>query len=837
MAPSRRWRSPVAAAIALAAAGVALASAAPVAGGAGHGHASPHKHRGLKAKIVRTRYGVPHITASNIAGLTFGYGYAFAQDDLCTIADSYVTVAGQRSKYFGPDGQWTFSGNGTVNSNLDSDFFYKRINKSGVIQRLMHAAPPKGPLPGVKRGVRGYVRGYNAYLRRTGVDNLPDPRCRGANWVRPIRAIDVYRRFYQLGSLASAGAAIDGIGSAAPLLDPAASASASQREHAALERVAAGKQPLGPFPLTSGSNAIGLGSRATQDGRGMVLGNPHFPWFGSERLYQAQLHIPGKLNVSGASLYGVPLVLIGQTRGLAWSHTVATAWRFTPYELTLAPGDPHSYMLDGKAVPMHGIRVTVQARTPSGGLEPVTRTLYSTRYGPLFTEIEGIPLPWTATTAWALGDANSQNFRYLNHFFLTDQAQSVRSYNHIERSYQGIPWVNSIAADRHGNAYYSMDGAIPYVSDAKARSCAAAGAGAGVFAATGLPFLDGSRSECAWSNSPKSAAPGLLPPSQIPRLVRSDYVENSNDSHWLSNPHRPLAGFPRIVGDQGSPRSLRTRLGLTMIEQRLHGTDGMPGRGFTLRDLSKVALNDRVYSAELWRDPLVRFCRTHPVLLGSSGPVDVRPACPILARWNLRYDLDAPGAVLFRRFSERLFANTTRLPTGTASGQWEGSAAFFTRPFDPSNPMNTPSGLNTADPLVGTALADAVQDLRSAGIPLDASLRRYQYVTRDGSRIPIHGGPGDPYGVFNAISSSWQPPKGFPDVTHGSSFIAAMGFSGGRCPVRQLTFVTYGQSENPDSPHDADYTRAFSRKRWEPEPFCGYQVRRQATSVQRISSR
>ena len=103
----------------------------------------------VKPKIVRTQYGVPHITAGNLTSLGFGYGYAFAQDDLCTIADSYVTVAGQRSRYFGPDGQWTFSGNGTVNNNLDSDFFYRSVNHSGVIERLMRAAPPKGPLPGV----------------------------------------------------------------------------------------------------------------------------------------------------------------------------------------------------------------------------------------------------------------------------------------------------------------------------------------------------------------------------------------------------------------------------------------------------------------------------------------------------------------------------------------------------------------------------------------------------------------------------------------------------------------------------------------------------------------
>ena len=75
------------------------------------------------------------------------------------------------------------------------------------------AAAARGPARrSCESSSRGYVAGYNAYLRDTGVDHIPDPRCRGADWVRPITELDVYRRFHQLGSLASSGAAIDGIG-------------------------------------------------------------------------------------------------------------------------------------------------------------------------------------------------------------------------------------------------------------------------------------------------------------------------------------------------------------------------------------------------------------------------------------------------------------------------------------------------------------------------------------------------------------------------------------------------------------------------------------------------
>lgn len=42
--------------------------------------------------------------------------------------------------------------------------------------------------------------------------------------------------------------------------------------------------------LGIGSNVRGLGREATQDGH--VLGSPHFPWDGSERLYRARPENP-----------------------------------------------------------------------------------------------------------------------------------------------------------------------------------------------------------------------------------------------------------------------------------------------------------------------------------------------------------------------------------------------------------------------------------------------------------------------------------------------------------------------------------------------------------------
>ena len=479
----------------------------------------------IKAEIVRTKYGIPHITAKNIRDLAGGYAYAFAEDNLCTIASEYVTVAGERSKYFGPEETWTFSGNGTTYKNIDADIYFQWVKQQGVVEDLRRQKAPSGPKRGVKRGVAGYVKGYNAYLRETGVDNLPDPRCAGEEWVRPIKRIDVYRRFYQLGILASSGAAISGIATAEPV-----GAAAAAEQQAEQDEMLEDGSALSKLQPQIGSNAYAFGKEATENGRGLVYGNPHFPWDGSERLYQTHLKIPGKVDVAGASLYGVPLVLIGHTRGLAWSHTVATAWRFTPYKLTLG-ADPHSYVVDGETKDMEETEVTVQARQPDGSLAEVTRSIYSTEYGPMLTSLVGVPLPWGSGNGFALADVNATNFRYLNHFLANNRAQTVRKYDKIQRRYQGIPWVNSIAADSTGEAYYSMQGAIPYVDDAKCgrvqrRHCGLRDPRPADHGRLSLRLQLGELG--------RAIAPGTFPPDEVPTQFRDDYVHNGNDSHWLT---------------------------------------------------------------------------------------------------------------------------------------------------------------------------------------------------------------------------------------------------------------------------------------------------------------
>jgi len=210
-----------------------------------------------EVKIRRTAHGIPHILADSYRDLGRGYGYAFAQDNLCVMADTYVTVRAERSRYFGPDESYVNRGNGSTANNLNSDFFYQRIIDEGTIEDLLDADPPLGPRDEVRQMVRGYVAGYNRYLEETGVDDLPDPSCRGEEWVKPIQEIDAYRRFYQLALLASSGVAIDGIAEAQPPTPPPGPVPTPEEQADFISQL--GDQlPLGAI----GSNAYGLGKQA-----------------------------------------------------------------------------------------------------------------------------------------------------------------------------------------------------------------------------------------------------------------------------------------------------------------------------------------------------------------------------------------------------------------------------------------------------------------------------------------------------------------------------------------------------------------------------------------------
>lgn len=738
---------------------------------------------GYRAVIRRASYGVPHIKAASFADLGFGTGYVQAEDNVCVIAEAIVTANGDRSEHFDAS-----------ESNVQSDLFFRDVAASGAVERLLEGKRDgvASPSNRARSLVRGFVAGYNHFLA---TETITDPACEGAAWVGEITELDYWRMLHASLIRAGSRAFLGGIVAAAP---PGA---VTPRM---LPRGADDTDALlgAPDGSTSGvgSNAYGLGRGATKGKGGIVLGNPHFPWDGPERFYRLHQTIPGTYNVEGAALVGSPMVQIGHNRTLGWSHTVSTARRFVLRKLQLAPGDPTAYVVDGRTVPMTERSVSVGE---------VTRTFYSTQFGPVVVSSQ---FPWTTSTAYALTDVNATNARAVDGWIAMGQADNVRRLKRKLDRYQHLPWVNVIAADARGEAMYADHSVVPRVTSAMVDRCID-GVGNFIYATNGVAVLDGSTTACDLGKDRDAAVPGIFGPQNLPIRFRDDYVTNSNNSHWLANPKDPLTGFARIIGDEGTQRSLRTRLGLLMVQQRIAGTDELSGKRFTPKRLWRVTFNNRVHGGELVRDALVAMCRSNPSGTATDGAtVDLTAACDALAGWDLKADRRSRGAHVFREFA--------------LAGGIKFSDSFAVR-----RPVTTPRKLAVEDPAVRRALADAVQALD--GIPLDAPLGELQTESRSGTPIQIHGDR-DQVGAFNIITAPRVDGVGYPNIQHGTSYVMAVRLTEKGPRGRQI--LTYSQSTNPNSPWFADQTELYSRKGFDRIRYTNKQINADPNLVRYVVS-
>lgn len=118
--------------------------------------------------MVRTRHGIPHITAHNFGSLGFGSGYAAMGTAGCTLGDVLMTARAQRSRYLGANGTYNdrVSMNGT---NLQSDALVTDLHNRSVVEKLL-ADPLAGPGSQARAMVRGYAAGANKYLRSIGAE-------------------------------------------------------------------------------------------------------------------------------------------------------------------------------------------------------------------------------------------------------------------------------------------------------------------------------------------------------------------------------------------------------------------------------------------------------------------------------------------------------------------------------------------------------------------------------------------------------------------------------------------------------------------------------------------
>jgi acyl-homoserine-lactone acylase len=733
------------------------------------------------ATLQRTANGVPHISAPDAETLAYAMAYAYAQDNVCMTADQLVTVRGERARYFGGATPGLLARRMFPNEQID--LFIAAHMDDAALERAWAGASAES-----QAMARGAVAGYNRYLADQ-AGKLP-AACNGQPWVKPMTLAE-FRRQAELTAVQAATAA---------LAD--AVLGASRRPTAATSSTASGTRDPGrrrrshargwPARFPAGLQCLGHRQGHTANGGGLLLGNPHFPWAGVNRFWQVHLTIPGNLDVMGVGIGSFPGVTIGFNKDVAWSHTVSTGKRFTLHELTLVAGDPTSYLIDGQPEKMTSRTVSVPARAADGSQQTKSATLWSTRWGPVVV-LPRAGLNWTASTAYALKDANLGNVRATDAALGFARARNVQDVREAMKNI-GTPWVNTLAADRNGNTLYADVSVVPDVDAAQLQRCAPSRPAAALLPAAGLVVLDGRRAPATGSATPASPVPGLIPIGRMPTAIRTDWVHNSNDGFFYTHPAQKWSGISPLVGDASVTRP-RTRAGLLEIPDMLARGKATP------QAVQAQLFADRNFMGHVTMPDLLAACTANP-----PASAEARDGCAALRGWDRTSSLDARGAHLFREFWR-----TARLIPGV-----------YRVPFDPAQPVATPAGLKMDDPAIAAkvweSLTQAVKNVRTAGFALDATLGSVQRPLITSEPIPLHGG--DEFeGVLNNLGNQFNPgitPKGLL-IDYGTSYVQTVTFDA-RGPVAQ-GILTYGQSTNPASPHATDQLWLFSRKQWPVLPF------------------
>ena len=770
-----------------------------------------------RAEIRRTAYGIPHIKAEDWAGLGYGHGYAYAQDNYCVAMRGIIAATGRSAEFFGESG-----------GDVAADFVLRFLFGSKAEFRRRWRLVPSSPAVQL---ADGFAAGMNRYLRDTGVNRLPTGAngCRGADWVHEIDGVDLAMMLSRVALQGSSDQSIvrSAIFNAAD--GGARTASGSGAFDFRQLRGDLGRFARALGDAENGSNAIAVGRGLSRTGKGLLLANPHQPWSGTTSFYQVHLTIPDVYDVAGATLHGLPVVGIGFNRNVAWTHTVAFSTRFTLYELSLDPGNRLRYRYNGRYRNMSSKTVRIKVKLADGTLENRRRTFYSTHFGPIVDlgEVSSLLAGWPlfGSTAYAIRDANlDRGVAMLEQYIRMGQAQDMASFTQALQGI-GVPVFHTLAADRAGEAFYGEVATVPRLTARQLNDCRPGiwGVLIGTFTNQAVLTLDGTRSSCEWgtdADSPRGT--NLAGYAARPTLLTTDYVANGNDSYWLSNARTPLTGYPTLygwLGHEGMQQQLRTRIGHLMIEERRQAADGLSAfPGFTLTTLKKLLYRNRVYAAELVLDDVLRICA------GLSGAANTpegraRRACDALRRWDRKVDLNSRGAQVFTEFWRRVRAEAASLFTNVVD------ESFWATDFDPGDPLNTPRGIDVGSNrgLVIDALSNAVLALDTAGVALNARWRDVQYVMRGERRIPIHGGDGD-MGVFGAVSASLRQ-GGYTDVRAGNSYIAAVTWDGTDCPVAHTVLVP-GQSDNPRSRYYRDQAIRYSAKKWIRFPYCEARISR-----------
>lgn len=712
--------------------------------------------------IKWTKYGVPHVTAHNYKDLGFGYGYVLAEDRLCALADHFIGLRGERSKWYGPK---AFAMIGFLPANnLSSDLFYSVQLSDALVAKATKALKPdtRDLTQGFVAGMNNYVSTLSAAKKNSVCHGKPVPAFEEADIIRALLSIGNTGKAFHVGpSVVASGSAWKD-----------ASSNISQSDVPAITIAEFNKQKQG-----FGSNAWVFGGDVTESDGALVLGNPHSSWADLWlSMHQVHLTIPGEIDVAGATFLGLPTPQTGFNKDIAWSILQAATVTWQLLQFMDVDETTQTYTVDGVQKPLQIKPVIIQSRDTDGTVSDQLFHMAYSDLGPLYKlpAGPGRPAGWYAVTD--IGDGNA---RGLDQFLELARASNIAEFVAAVESNRGLG-SHLVAGDRYGDAAFVEAGPLFGLTDDELSACRYGKAYAPI-------ILDGSRSACSIRDTNGDAL--VATQESYPTLVTRKIIQNTNNSYKktifgeVQKNYSVLLGNP--IAQELNPRTIMSDRQMQEIS-----TDGV----ITPDEALSVIFNNRNFAAEEWLDDILVLCE-------EAVQNEVIEACSVLKSWDRKNNADSKGALLFHQF-------------------WNPNMSIlkpFLPPHNPENPFeNIPLNLTAkAKTALLDGLAKAVTGLKDLGFKPDDTWGKASFADTKKGRIELHGGSGV-QGILNVEEPMQLTPKGFAGIMFGTAYTQLVRWENGEMVAD--TLLAHGQ--HGASPEDkAAQIQLFADKKLYRFPF------------------
>ncbi|SDZ76579.1 penicillin acylase family protein [Acidovorax soli] len=218
-----------------------------------------------------------------------------------------------------------------------------------------------------------------------------------------------------------------------------------------------------------GSNNWVLAGSRTVSGKPLLANDPHLGLSAPAIWYFARLQAPagaaadgtpiGAIDAVGATLPGLPFVVLGRTGGVAWGFTNTGPDVQDLYLEQINPADPTQYRTPDGWLPFTLRTETIRVK----GQADVVLPLRATRHGPVLSDVqkshaEVLDLrKYVLALRWSALDADNQTVLA---GLQSNQAQSVDALFQALEPYHS-PMQSVVAADVQGNIRFKAMGKVP----------------------------------------------------------------------------------------------------------------------------------------------------------------------------------------------------------------------------------------------------------------------------------------------------------------------------------------------------------------------------------------